>query len=159
MARRRGIGAMIVDVHRAGGHAKCRWRGSDRRHYGRFKSGVPAGGRMEALVAFIRSHIIERRIVGYRDVQRVARIYVQGGILEAIRGHEAKQLSAHRIGRRLVRKLDIQHSVIAIKRRRVLDYATCRESGAGIGNRWYGRWRSMRRWGRGLCKRAYGDDN
>jgi hypothetical protein len=126
---------MIVDVHRASCHGKAllAWR-----HL--FSCGITAVAWIVKLVGFAHCRVVERRIVGHRDVQRVACVQVQRWILQAVGSHVAIQLSAHRIAGRLVGELDIQDSVLAVKRRRVGGYAARRETWAGFGTGGTGVW-------------------
>src|ERR1700693_2090223 len=116
------VGAVIMDVHRAAHH------GGEKLDCRR----VTAGWRIEFLG---RRRNDPGRVVGHRDVERVARIDVQGRVLQAARRHEAEQLPPGRVGGRLIGELDVQNAVLAEQRRRLLDHAAGRKSLTGLGDR------------------------
>jgi len=85
-----GIGAVIVDVHRAAGHGKARGVcGTSRR---RLKHRVAAGWCVEGLDC---THVGIRSVIGDSQVQGIARIHVQSWVLQAVGRHEAKELTAY----------------------------------------------------------------
>jgi hypothetical protein len=120
MARRRSVGAVVVDIHGAAGDIKAL---SVRGWTLLLKLGIAAGGRVKSLSLRSRDRKVGRRVVGHRDVQGVAGSHVQGWILQATRGHEAVQLSALQIGCGLIGELYIQNSILAEKGGRLMDNA------------------------------------
>jgi hypothetical protein len=117
VASRRSVGAMVVNVERRKGHVH---------------SARAAVGRIDGHVERTRW-----RIVGHRNDQVIARFHVQRGVLQAARGHEAKQVSASGVGCRLIRKLNGQHAVLTEQRRRLVYHAARGESRAGIRDGWH----------------------
>ena len=109
------VGAVVVNVERG------------KRHLG---SARPAVRRIDG-----HGERLRRGIVGDRNDQVIARLHVERRVFQAARCHEAKQSSVRKVGSRLIRELDCEHSVLTEQRRRLMYNTSRGEARTGIGNR------------------------